>query len=106
MEPHFDVNPRANRDLDEHYLYIRRDSPEAAVRLLRAADSTFRQLARTPYLGAEFPVQRPDLAGLRIWQVEGFRNYVIYYRPIEGGIEVVRVLHAARDVPAALDEPG
>jgi len=105
MNPQFDVNPRANQDLDEHYLYIRRDSPQAAVRLLQAADSTFRQLARMPQLGGVYPVERPDLAGLRVWQVKGFRNYLIFYRPIEGGIEVVRVLHAARDTTAALEEP-
>jgi toxin ParE1/3/4 len=30
-------------------------------------------------------------------------NYVVYYREMNGGIEIVRVLHGARDVPRAFD---
>jgi toxin ParE1/3/4 len=104
MTPQFDVNPQADRDLDEHYLFIRKDSPQAAVRLLRAADATFRQLARMPQLGAVYPIERPDLAGLRVWQVKGFPNHLIFYRPIHDGIEVIRVLHGSRDIPASLNE--
>ena len=26
-------------------------------------------------------------------------NYIIFYRPIDDGIEVVRILHGARDLP-------
>lgn len=41
---------------------------------------------------------RPALAlGLRSSPVG---NYVIFYRPIDDGTEVVRVLHGARDIPA------
>jgi toxin ParE1/3/4 len=32
------------------------------------------------------------------------RNYVIFYQPIPDGIEVLRVLHGARDIPRAFDE--
>ena len=40
--------------------------------------------------------RRPELGTeLRSFAVA---RYVIYYRPIEGGIEVIRVLHSARDV--------
>ena len=33
-----------------------------------------------------------------------FARYVIFYEPIEDGIDVVRVLHSARDIDAAFDE--
>ena len=33
-----------------------------------------------------------------------FGRYVIFYVPIEGGIDVVRVLHSARDVDASFGE--
>ena len=35
-----------------------------------------------------------------------FGRYVIFYEPIEGGIDFVRVLHSARDVDAQFGEPG
>jgi toxin ParE1/3/4 len=40
---------------------------------------------------------------LRIWRIDGFPNHLIFYRPIEGGIEIVRVLHGARDIDAVLE---
>jgi toxin ParE1/3/4 len=35
-----------------------------------------------------------------------FGRYVIFYEPVEGGIDVVRLLHSARDVHAQFGEPG
>jgi toxin ParE1/3/4 len=43
---------------------------------------------------------RPDIApGLRYLPV---RRYLILYREVTGGIELVRVVHGARDVPALM----
>jgi toxin ParE1/3/4 len=44
----------------------------------------------------------PRLASLRVWPIVGFPNHLIFYRPIDGGIEVIRVLHGARDVDRVL----
>ena len=44
---------------------------------------------------------RPDLAPeLRSFPVD---NYIIFYRPISEGIQVIRVLHGARDIPPLFD---
>ena len=40
----------------------------------------------------------PEAAGLRMWSIRGFENRVIFYRPTSDGIDVVRVLHASRDI--------
>jgi len=32
-------------------------------------------------------------------------RYVIFYLPIPGGVQIVRVLHGARDIEAALTKP-
>jgi toxin ParE1/3/4 len=34
------------------------------------------------------------------------RRYVVFYRPLVDGIEVVRVLHGARDVTEIAEEGG
>ena len=39
-----------------------------------------------------------------MWQVRGFEKHLIFYRPIKDGIEIIRVLHASRDLVAVLDE--
>jgi toxin ParE1/3/4 len=91
-------------DLDDHARFIQTDSPDAAIRFLRAAEETFGRLASTPELGERQQFGQERLAGLRVWQVRGFENYVIFYRPIKHGIEIVRVLHAARDIAAIFDD--
>jgi toxin ParE1/3/4 len=94
----------ALRDLNEQAKFIQRDSPDAAIRFLRAAEEAFDRLAAMPELGERQEFGRERLAGLRAWQVRGFENYLIFYRPIQRGIEIVRVLHAARDIAAIFDD--
>lgn len=48
--------------------------------------------------------RKPELVGIRTWAVDGFPNHVAFYRTIEGGIEVIRVLHGARDIDRILGE--
>jgi toxin ParE1/3/4 len=96
----------ALNDLNEQAKFIQRDSPEAAIRFLAAAEATFHRLAAMPELGERQQFGLERLAGLRAWQVRGFDNHLIYYRPIEGGVEIIRVLHAARDVAAIFEDQG
>jgi toxin ParE1/3/4 len=55
-------------------------------------------------MGRQRETTNPNLADLRQWPVPGFEKYLIFYRPAEDGIDVVRVLHGARDLDAILDE--
>jgi len=84
--------------------YIGERNPDAAHRFRQAAEATFSALARMPGTGAPYEVNNPRLQGLRCARVSRFRNYLIFYRPIDGGIDVIRVLHAARNIAAILDE--
>ncbi len=59
-------------------------------------------LADMPGMGA--PREHGGLKGLRMWPVRGFERHLIFYRPIEDGIEVIRVLHASRDLEGLLGE--
>ena len=90
----------ADDDLDSLAAYIQQDSPQAAIRFLEAAQETFGALARTPELGGSFGSRNPRFSGMRIWQVKGFQHILIFYRPVQDGVEIIRVLHGARDFPA------
>jgi len=92
-------------DLNEQATFIQRESPNAAIRFLAATEATFLRLAAMPELGQRQEFGRKELADLRVWQVQGFENFLIFYRPVERGIEVLRVLHAARDIAAVFDDP-
>jgi toxin ParE1/3/4 len=87
----------AEQDLQECSEYIHRHNPAAAFHFLDAAEAAFKRLGEIPELGEPCGFRRPDLRDLRACTIEGFRNYVIYYRIVGDRIEVVRVVHGARD---------
>ena len=83
-------SPRARDDLIEIWSHIAADNPPAADRMLDTIDAKLRLLAATPRLGPA----RPDIAeGLRLFPI---RRYVVLYRELPDGIEVVRIAHGMR----------
>ena len=90
------VRPRALADLVEIWAFIAQDSVNHADRFAGLIDRQLRALARQPYMGRS----RPNLAAdLRSFPVG---RYVIFYVPFAKGVEVVRVLHGARDIESIL----
>jgi toxin ParE1/3/4 len=91
-------SPQAREDLIGIGAYIASYNETAAERLINRIEKRMRLLAKFPHSGT----QRPDLApGLRCVSV---RKYILFFRPIEGGIELVRVLHGARDYESLFRE--
>jgi ParE toxin of type II toxin-antitoxin system, parDE len=45
-----------------------------------------------------------ELAGLRMLRIPKFEKYLIFYRPMPEGTEIIRVLHAARDISSIFGE--
>jgi toxin ParE1/3/4 len=39
-----------------------------------------------------------------MWRVRGFERYLIFYRPTDDGIDVVRVLHGSRDIESLFED--
>lgn len=80
----------ADEDLMGIWSYIATDNPKAADSLLDEIEDKFILLSEQPCLGPA----RSDIAlGLRYFPVG---SYLIFYREIANGIEVVRVVHGAR----------
>ncbi len=95
----FLISPAASGDLDEiwDYYAIELQNPDAADRVRDDIFEAFNKLATTPGIGHS----RGDLADepLQFWLV---RRYLIIYRRKRRPVEIVRVLHGARDVGAIL----
>ncbi len=91
--PRFVRTARAEEDLIEIWLSIAPDSEEAANALLDRFDEICECLATFPKLGPA----RPDLAPALRYMVVG--RYLILYRIIQDGVEIVRVAHGARHLP-------
>jgi toxin ParE1/3/4 len=95
--------PAAIRDLIDCFHYIGEDREESAMRLLRAAEDTLLELAQMPEMGVAVSFERSRDRKLRRWRIRGFENFLIFYCPIEDGIEVIRVLHGAREIERLLE---
>ncbi len=93
------LTPAADADLDSIWSYV-----EAASGMRRAdalenrLHLAMRRLARSPGLGR--PNQQLADEALRVYRVT---SYLIIYRDSARPIEIVRVLHGARDVGAVLE---
>ena len=95
---------QARQDLIDLAHYIALDNIEAGYRFLDAAEDAFRDPERMPFSGSAREYQDSSLSGIRMWPVKGFRKYLIFYRPLDDGIEIIRVLHSARDIAAIFSE--
>ena len=92
------IRPRAAADIEDGALYLLPRSLDAALRFADAIAADFETLAGMPGMGAIRDFENPSYTGLRSWPVGGFRNHLIFYFPLPDGIEVVRVIHGARDL--------
>ena len=94
---------QARRDIVEIADYFDQISQALSDRFLDAVQQTCEVLDRMPRLGALFPLANPSLQGLRHHPIKGFPNHIIFYLPTADGIEVVRVLHGARNIADILE---
>ncbi len=94
------VTPQARADIKEICRHIARDRRRAAGKIRDLFYDKFVLLARHPLIGQS----RPEFAAdLRTFSAD---NYVIFFRPIANGAEIVRVLHGARDIEAVFGVDG
>lgn len=86
---------QADEDLIEIWTYIAADSPAAADKLLRDLAAVFERTIDHPYLGRSAKEIALDA------RILAHGNYLLLYRLLEADqtIELVRVLHGARDWP-------
>ena len=74
-----------------------------AERFVAAVEAAVARAATHPEAGSARYAQALDRPGLRFWLVRGF-PYLVFYRDAGVYLDVWRVLHAERDIPAWLRE--
>lgn len=84
--------------------YMSQDNPHAARRFVDVLEHSFELFARFPLQSAAFPSDHPELQNLRKGVMTDFRNYLVFYRPLSDGIEVMRVLHGKRDIQTIIEK--
>ena len=68
-----------------------------AERYLASVDETCALLVTQPQSGILYDSRIARLNGMRRFPKKGFAKYLLFYLPRFGGIDVMRVLHGARD---------
>jgi len=96
------VRPLAKSDLDEQALYIAQDSVNAALRFLDAAQAAFDRLSSFPEIGTRREFLHLDLRDVRSWPIPKFEKHVIFYRISGSLVDILRVVHSARDLDSIL----
>ncbi|MDQ6434738.1 type II toxin-antitoxin system RelE/ParE family toxin [Mesorhizobium sp. LHD-90] len=86
----FRLHPEAKADIKAITHYIAKDNRRAAEGWFEEVYERCRRIGEMPRMGvARFDI-RPGLRSLP------FGNYLILYGEIEGGVEIIRVVHGAR----------
>ena len=101
LSPKARIRPLATEDLEQIVRFLDTQSEFAADRFLEDFFHATNVLAEMPRLG-RIRRTRGKLKGLRSWPLTRFGSYIVFYFPIENGIEVARVFHGARDVDREL----
>ena len=93
----FKLSPQAVGDIRQIWSYVASDSLKAARRLRLKLFDACQKIATNPGMGH----LREDLTDKPVlfWPVG---NYLIVYNPGREPIEIIRILHGARDVPKLL----
>ncbi len=95
---------RARRDIDEaRGRYLSEGSAAVALRFIDALELAFERMGEHPASGSPRYASILDIPGLRSWNVTGF-PYLVFAVEEEAVVNVWRVLHAASDMAAWLQE--
>ncbi len=79
-------------DLESIHDYIARDSPPAAARLVQLVRERCFLLSDNPMMGRSRADLAPNLRSL------GGSNHIIFYRPVEDGVQILRIICRGRNV--------
>lgn len=81
----------AEADIKNIALWIARDSVESALKWAADLDEKLRTLAQVPGSGTDRGKLRPGMRS------SPFGNYLIFFKRVRNGIQIIRVIHGARD---------
>ncbi len=93
-----EIDDSAREDIAQILRYLAARNITAARKFAVQVYAEFQLLEAHPGFGAIVEGLPKRLAGIRRWRIRRFRVYLVFYRPTQAGIEVMRVLHGARNV--------
>jgi toxin ParE1/3/4 len=102
------IRDRATQDLRQQANYILiNGSAATAEQFLELAEATFDRILTVPRIGKSLEFLSDRMGEVRQWRIKNFQDYLVFYRLQEDRVEILRVLHGARDlgnILSTLDE--
>ena len=101
------VVPRelANRDIDDAITYYLSEGAEqAALGFIDALEQAYARIGRHPATGSPRYAHELNLPGLRFWPLTRY-PHLVFYIEMDDHVDVWRVLHGQRDIPAWMHQP-
>jgi toxin ParE1/3/4 len=92
------INILASRDLNEIADYFAENNLGAGEQFFRAFNRKCKQLVAFPNSGKSYAEIRPNLRGISL------EGYVIFYRVLDEGIEILRVVSGRRNFPSLFED--
>lgn len=100
------LTEQARRDVRQATAWYRKEGGTTlALRWAAAVEAALRHIGTHPQTGIARYAALLKLDALRFWPIAGF-PYLVFYVEREQHIDVGRVLHAKRDIPAWMGAPG
>ncbi|BAT51589.1 hypothetical protein NOS3756_05150 [Nostoc sp. NIES-3756] len=93
------INILASQDLNEIADYFAQNSLEAGEHFFREFNRKCQQLVKFPNSGKSYAEIRYDLRGLPL------EGYIIFYRLLDDGIEILRVVSGRRNLLSIFNQP-
>lgn len=94
----------ADRDVEQAIdYYLGEASEEVALGFVDALERSFLHIGRHPASGSTRYACALELPGLRCWPVKGY-PHLVFYIDRDDHVDVWRILHGQRDIPAWLRE--
>ncbi len=95
----------ANQDVEEAIAhYLGEDAEQAALGFIDSLEQAYAHISRHPASGSPRYAHELNLPGLRFWPLTRY-PHLVFYTEHSDHIDVWRVLHGQRDIPAWMQQP-
>ncbi|WP_298720091.1 type II toxin-antitoxin system RelE/ParE family toxin [uncultured Ferrovibrio sp.] len=96
---------QANRDVDDAIaFYLNEGAEQAALGFIDALELTYTHIRQMPASDSPRYAHELNLPGLRCWPLSHY-PYLVFYVETADRIDIWRILHGQRDIPAWMEGP-
>jgi toxin ParE1/3/4 len=96
---------QANRDVEDAIAYyLAQHAEQAALGFVDALEQAYQRISRHPSAGSPRYAHELGLPGLCCWRLLRY-PFLVFYVERDDHIDIWRVLHEQRDIPAWMQDP-